>query len=250
MRKYMIGYTIWNRQDQIGWALDGIVEHCPTVSNVQFIFDACEDESEKMFDLMAPQLLRAIPFTKQTANDVGEAGTHDMLMRQFMETDCDVLIIMQHDQRFASPAFSKLDEVLDVYGDTIGLIGCRIGYEVNWSDRVGSRWGLGKTGVMLEEGRWAEKSYVNTGPVVYSRSLIEKVGFIDLEFKHWYIAEDYCARSHHEHKLKNVVVDIPIRHMNFGRLKATDVAYRPGIRGVDGNRMYDKWKQLGWRGKG
>ncbi len=246
--RYMIGYGVWNRQDQVAWALDGIAEHCPHVAHIGFVADSCDDESVVVFDSIKGQgFLKGIATSKfVSTRELGEIGIHDVLMHQFVEhTDCDALIVMHHDQRFAADPTLVLDKILTAYNAKLGIIGLRAGFEVNLSKVIGSRWGASTERDRLPPGAWAERTYMNTGPIVYPRSTVEKVGYLDGAFEHWFIWEDYAARCAHEHGLKNVVADVPIRHVSFGRTKGSTY-YHDDSHKRDRERMRKKWGRVGW----
>ncbi|KKK67932.1 hypothetical protein LCGC14_2949140, partial [marine sediment metagenome] len=142
--RYMIGYGVWNRQDQVCWALDGIMEHCPHAAHVGFVADSCKDDSLSAFDSIKTQMLLGGISTSRfvSARELGETGIHSVLMHQFVEhTDCDALIVLQHDQRFAADPTIVLDKLLAAYGAKLGIVGLRAGFEVNLSKVIGSRWG-------------------------------------------------------------------------------------------------------------
>ena len=247
-RRYMIGYGVWNKQDMVGWMIDGVAEWVPTAKHVRFAFDHCTDDSEMMFDMCAGKLLGSSKvITKDSGPHVkDEIGIHNALLRYFMEeTDYDVLVIPQDDQRFSGPVVPRLEPILHHLGDKVGVVGARLGYEFGLKDGISSQWGGGVDRANLPVGGWAECTYLNTGPVIYPRSTVEKVGYLDEQFEHWFIWEDYCARCKYDHGLTNVVVDIDMRHVHFGRRTGSSY-YTDKSSTRDRKRMHEKWGRLGW----
>lgn len=251
MRKYMVGYGIWNKQDMIGWLLDGISENVPEVAHVAFVFDHCWDKSRENFNRMYNQFLLGVPMSDlgNSERSLHEVGVHLTLMRHFMsKTNCDVLIMPQDDERISRPVLPLLEKVLNKYGDRIGIIGGRSGYDIASSTNISARW-VKATGNekknYLSPGGFTERPYVNTGPIVYPRSTIEKAHYLDAGYEHWFIWEDYAASCKYTHGLTNVVVDFPIRHLRFGGAPATTY-YNDGSLSRDRKRMVQKWGHKGW----
>jgi len=247
-RKYMIGYGVWNKQDMVAWMIDGVAEWVPTASQVRFAFDHCTDDSEMMFDMCAGCLLGSSKvITKDTGPHVkDEIGIHNALLRYFIEeTDCDVLVIPQDDQRFSGPVVPRLEPMLHQLGSKVGVVGARFGYEFGLKSGIASQWSASVDRANLPVGGWAECTYLNTGPIIYPRSTVEKVGYLDEQFEHWFIWEDYCARCKHEGGLTNVVVDIDMRHVHFGRRTGSSY-YTDKSSTRDHKRMHKKWGRLGW----
>ena len=244
---YMIGYGFWNRRDQVFWAMDGIAEYCGKASMVCATFDACKDNSEDIFDGTCGLTLEKTPTKKIPIRGKDEIGIHNTIMREFLQSGLDALIVMHDDQRFAGLTFPILDDILDEYGRTLGIVGGRAGYEVGVSKVIGSRWSAAHHRDQLLPGTWTERPYVNTGPIVYPRATVERIGYLDEQFEHWFIWEDYAARCA-VHKLKTVVADIPVRHTKFGTgpLRVTCSYYNDGSHRRDHERMKKKWPRLGW----
>jgi len=241
---YMIGYGFWNRQDQVFWAMDGVAEHCAKASLVCATFDACVDDSEKMFGFARKSTLKKTPTKTIPIRGKDEIGIHSTLMREFLNTKLDALVVMQDDQRINGPIFPMLDDVLDEYGRSLGIVGGRAGYEVGVSKLIGSRWSAAHHRDQLVPGTWAERTYVNSGPIIYPRATVERIGYLDENFEHWFIWEDYAARCA-VHKLKTVVADFPVRHVKFGPGPRCTY-YGDGSHKRDHDKMREKWPKLGW----
>jgi len=258
MRKYMIGYGIWNKQDMIGWLLDGVCANTPEVSHIRFVFDNCTDDSERNFDFMSQQIVynptpgeqdkrtRSIKTTKESSSTtIHEVGIHNALIKFFRdETDCDVLIVLQDDQRIRGPLVLRTERLLDHYGAKIGMMGGRDGYERGLEQMVGSEWSTSTLQERLRPGSWAERSYLNSGPLIYTRSVVKCIGMVDTQFEHWYAWDDYCERCK-QRGLTNVVLGTKIRHLKFGRAPTTTY-YTDGSQLRDTKRFHDKWGKIAW----
>jgi len=249
----MVGYGVWNKQDMIGWLLEGIGTYVPEATHVRFVFDSCVDNSEKNFDMMSSQILKNVARTSHMTISkercdavVHEYKLHNALLRYFVhETNCDVLIVPQDDQRICGPMILRMEGLLDSYGDRIGLIGGRDGYESGLSGIVGSAWSESTLNARLQPGMWKEATFLNSGPLIYTRKVAENVGFIDAEYQHWYGWDDYCMRCKYTHGLVNVVVGTEIRHLKFGKVPGTTY-YTDGSQVKDHVRFKSRWKNLAW----
>lgn len=246
MARFMVGFTVWNRVYQIGWCVDSIEEYQPDVGEVRILLDGCTDGSEKA----AARLEHAFAFPVSIdarAEQGGEAAAHNALIRYFMEeTDYDAIIVLQHDQALRAPVFPTLSYVLAHYGEKVGYVGGRIGFEVNLSRVVGAPWAVrvAKNRTRLEPHTSMQRTYMNTGPIVYPRSTVERMGYLDEEFEHcWFVWEDYGARCK-EARLQSVVIWTDIRHKGFGGGHCT--WYDDGSHKRNRARMHEKWGKLGW----
>jgi len=253
MRRYMVGYGIWNKQDMIGWLLEGVGTYTPEATHVRFVFDSCVDDSEKNFDMLSSQIIKNVARTshmvvskEKLATVTHEYGLHNAILRHFMqETDCDVLIIPQDDQRICGPMILRMEGLLDSYRDRIGLIGGRDGYERGLVGIVGSMWSESTLTARLQPGIWREATFLNSGPLIYTRKVVEKVGYVDTKYEHWYGWDDYCMRCRHVYGLMNVVVGTEIRHLKFGKVPGTTY-YTDGSLARDYARFKSKWGALAW----
>ena len=258
MRRYMVGYGVWNKQDMIGWLIDGVAHHAPEAMHLRFVFDNCTDDSEKNFDLMHRQILynptpglHEMPTHTMCASKesspalIHETGIHNALIRFFRdETDYDVLIILQDDQRLTGPIILRLERLLDKCGSGVGLVGGRDGYERGLGSMIGSEWSTSSLKRRLRPGTWEARPYLNSGPLIYTRVVVTKVGGIDPAYEHWYAWDDYCARCIRA-GLTSVLLGTSIRHLKFGRTPTTTY-YDDGSVVRDLARFRSKCGELAW----
>lgn len=258
MRKYMIGYGIWNKQDMVGWLLEGIGANAQEVAHVRFVFDSCVDDSERNFDGMHHQILlnptpgerenrtAHVTVTKESSVDViHEVGIHNALIRFFRdETDCDVLIVPQDDQRIVGPIILRVERLLNKCGGHVGLIGGRDGYLRGLGSMVGSEWSTSTLTERLRPGAWVERPYLNSGPLIYRRDVVAKVGNIDTAYEHWYAWDDYCVRCL-QAGFTNMLLGTKVRHLRFGRTLTTTY-YTDGSQQRDYARFKSKCGGLAW----
>ncbi len=244
MPRFMIAFTVWNRVHQIYWCVDAVEEHQPDIGEVRLFLDGCVDGSEDVCKRMRHTFTFTTTY-EASKEQVGEAAAHNALIRYFMEkTEYDALIVLQHDQALRSPITPTLGYVLAHHGDKVGYVGGRIGFEVGLSKVVGSEWATGPHRKRLLPHTSADRTYMNTGPIVYPRSVVERVGYLDEEYKHcWFVWEDYGARCK-KAGLQSVVIWTDIRHRGFGGTQCT--WYDDGSHKRNHARMTEKWGNLGW----
>lgn len=219
----MIGYSIWCKRDMLAWLLSGVVENFePANTEFAIHFDSCDDGSQESYNRMRDFWLVNRGFKDHVLSsdvETREVGGHNALLKLFMASQCDTLIVAQDDQRFESPYACHIEK-LSLEIPNLGVIGGRDGYEAGYGQFTGSRWsesaGIEKIGV----GEVRERSYLNSGPITYNRNLVEKVGFLDEEFCSFYIWDDYGARAK-KAGLRNFVVGSDITHAKFGHMKNT-----------------------------
>lgn len=223
------------------WLLDGLMRYLPPDRcEVLIYLDGCTDDCP-----VAMESLRYYFLANFRHNiivnpaEIGEIRCHVEILKEFMKSTCDVCVIFQDDQRLEWPILESLDKIYDQYGDAAGLIGGRDGYERGFSQMVGSAWSHSVLTRKLAVGEWAERTCLNSGPVVYSRKMIEKIGLPDGNFKAFYAWDDYGLRAKSQ-GFTNLVLGTDISHIKFGRVCATKM-YTNEISAHDSSLLHSKW---------
>jgi hypothetical protein len=248
--KYIVAYSVWNKVDMLAWLLSGVVENFnPADTEVVFHFDACSDDSVAAFEAVAgywltrPGFRYKVIVTDPSGPQAREVGGHNKILRYAMEeTDAEFIIIAQDDQRFNKPIVDHLVRLSDTYGDTLGVITGRDGYEWGYAQLAGSFWSE-SAGLLtrLQHGDWLERSCLNTGPLVYTRNVVTKTGYQDEQFCAFYAWDDYALRAK-KLGFVNGVLGMDITHAKFGRVTATwwyDGEWK-GTGGKDMDRLKQK----------
>ncbi len=226
--KFMVGYTVWNKVDMLTWLLEGIVDCFRAAeTEVAFHFDNPLDDGDLAFDSLVPYWLNIRGGWKPeqvhkvvSRTEVRELGGHNKLIDLFMASNCDMLIVAQDDQHWNQSPVLELERLAAHYGDRRGLIGGRDGYCANYGSFTGSSWSESTVQRRLKTGEWVELPYQNSGPNVYNRHLVEKVGKLDELFTAHYVWDDYGARAI-KAGFVNGILGMDITHAKFGRVKAT-----------------------------
>ncbi len=226
--KHLLGYSVWNKVDMIAWLLEGLANNfSPANTEIAFHFDTCVDGSIESFDCCVqywllnrgwkPEQIHKLVSTTETR----EVGGHNKLMELFMRTSCDFLIVAQDDQRWnTGTVLADLERLAGHYGERLGLVGGRDGYTANYGNFTGSQWSESAVQRRLGYGEWVELPYQNSGPNVYTRPLVEKVGMLDDQFRAYYVWDDYGARAI-KAGFVNGILGMNVTHAKFGRVRAT-----------------------------
>lgn len=226
--RHVIAYSVWNKVDMIAWLLDGIVRNfSPIDTEVVFHFDVCEDDSVAAFDAMTEFWLtkRRFKWTKLVADpakpQTREVGGHNAILRHCMaNSDAHFFIIAQDDQHFNQPITAILDVLHNTHGDRLGMITGRDGYDWGYGRFAGSFWSESALHERLPHGEWRQRPCMNTGPLVYNRNVVSKIGYQDEEFMAWYVWDDYALRAQ-KAGFTNGVLGMDITHAKFGRVHST-----------------------------
>ena len=244
--KFMVGVGVFCKQDMIGWLLDGITTGFPRGTKVVFFFEACTDASLPNFLALAPEKLDGYDWSwKESKEHILEHGVHCRLIDDFMLSDCDALIVPHDDNRFVDPGIcGDIERVFAHYGDTLGWVGGRDGHEQWYQQMISSPFSCSDVArEKLPVGQWVERSMLNTGPMVYSRALINKIGKPGDGFEGWYWWTDYSLRARAS-GLKNVLLSMDCLHTKFGQLKDNKELYSGDLVARDLKRLCDKWKPV------
>ena len=228
--KYIVAYSVWNKIDMLTWMLEGITENFnPADTEVVFHFDVCSDDSIIAFHALKDYWLARLGFkhkilvADQKGPQLREVGGHNKILHYMMEeTDAQSVIIAQDDQRFNQPIVAHLDKLDQHYGNRLGVITGRDGYYWQFQKTAGSFWSdtYPPVQIRLAHGEWQERPCMNTGPLVYNRNVVSKVGYQDELFWAYYSWDDYALRAKNA-GFVNGVLGMDITHAKFGRITST-----------------------------
>ena len=225
--KHMVGFTCWESSDRLCWLMEGVVANFPAGSHVAFFFDACTDDSIDLFQSLRQYWLdpRYTVHLMQSQTEIMNAKVEDQIMRRFMETDCDVLHILQDDQRLNSPQPQHVEALLaaESKAHKVGVIGGREGHVWMYQNFISSAWSTSDlcalpTSSRLPVGQWTPRPFINPAPVILPRQVIQEVGYYDPHMIVFYVTEEYCKRAT-DLGFTNYVLGTDITHVKFGRGK-------------------------------
>jgi len=230
--KYLLGYSIWNKVDMLSWLMEGAVNNfSPQDTELAFHFDSCSDGSTEAFDTMVDYwlILRGGWKHEQihkliSTTETREVGGHNRLIDLFLTLNADILIVAQDDQHFLKPVTPCLDALyaaLAPLGPPLGIVGGRDAYDRGYANFTGSKWSESAVQRRVEHGEFVALPHMNSGPVCYTRAVIEKVGKLDEGFRAYYVWDDYGERAR-KAGFVNGVMGMDLIHAKFGRMKATE----------------------------
>jgi hypothetical protein len=233
--KHMIGIGWWGKPLMVEKTLVDMARNLdPTRASIVVLFDdygphqPLSMQSYDAFNNLAPVILKDFDWRGYTStNEILECGCHNWLIDHFMKRkECDVLTCPQDDNRFLGNTYlDDLERVMAQYGDRIGYIGCRDGYNLRYSDFISSPWSNSDNArAKLPVGQFVERQMINPGPLVYTRSCVEKIGKLDPSYNAWYWWDDYALRAQHA-GLVNGLLSTDLAHEKWGEI-ARSVIYQ------------------------
>lgn len=218
---FTIGYPIHNKSHMMDEIINGLAENIKIPVEYIFIFDGCTDNSEEILDQMSGKLTGNI--TKIHTQNLFQLKTYNLLMKEFKT---DVLIMFQDDMVLKDPNFlANIQKINDKYGDKLGIIGCRDGFEKEYTKMVSSKFsGSYFAGcVVIESGEFRECSIINVGPIAVTRRLVDTVGYFDEIYDIGAYEEmEYSILCKYKHNLTNIILGVDLIHSKFEhKAKAT-----------------------------
>jgi len=240
-----VGITIWNKEGLIPRLISGLQANTSTSDEWIFVLDNCTDNSEEVLDKELKRVGRTATVIKNL-KDCYETLCNNMILR---EAKNDVIALFQDDIILNDPDFSrKVTGVIEYFGNTLGLMGGRSGFEListifpeqpvakvsNWEHKEE------QYERRLKSGDFAARTFLNRGPLVFTRDLINTVGYLDEAYypQQWDEA-DYCAKSRFEHKKWNVVFQCNvISPLEWGSTRRKDT---PLFKLTQGKHVKKNW---------
>ncbi len=242
----MIGYGVFQKPDMLRWYMEGIKENFPPDTVVRFYHEAAPVNGLEIFHtrVAADEILPGWDFAQDGGEQhILEHGVHRLLIQQFMAGECDVLIIPQDDNRFERPLIPDLEKLWAKYGTNLGWISGRDGYDFGYQNMVCSPFSdSNSTKQALPIGEYRERPMMNTGPVVYFRHVIEKVGLPDPDMA-WYWWDEFSLRCHHA-GLTNILLSMSCLHEKFGRCGSNPGLFNDQLVSDCLKKLNDRWRPV------
>lgn len=226
--KFAIGYPIWFKPDMLDWIITGIVEHInPLRAQLNFYFDGNDPESLASFEAHKHKLAGFNFVVQGATREIFENGCHRVFLDWFVNhTDAELLIVPQDDNRFmGSTILDDLENVMGQYGERLGYVGMRDGYNLRYASFVSSPWsGSDKTagGGRIPVGTFQERMLMNPGPLCYPRHVVQRVGTIDPHYDGWYWWDDYAFKCW-DAGFQNVLLSTDLLHEKHGKIKRSEI---------------------------
>ena len=222
--KFTIAYSIYNKSHMIDEIINGLSQHINEDVDYIFIFDGCTDNTYEVFESMK-HLLKGniqIYFT----DNIFQLRSNNLMMEKF---NTEFLIIFQDDMVLQDNNLLKnIRKIYEIYGEQLGIIGCRDGYERGYTEMVGSPHSESNREI-LPIGDFKERSMINIGPIVMRRSLIEKNGKFDEIYEiGGYEETEFALKCKYHFNLINIVLSIDIIHSKFEHKNKNKVNHTSG----------------------
>ena len=189
---------------------------------VIFLFDACTDGSLEIFNKIKHHLPCTVNILT-SEKDLFETKANNDILQTATK---DIVVLFQDDMICRDSLFrNKILNVIKIYGKELGLMGGRDGFDLastkfpedivervsSWTPYPSFKDTPYKTR-LLKDGEFKQRTFVNRGPLVFTRRLLETVGYFDeAYFPLWNDDTDYCARARFRYGLKNVVFQCKIQ---------------------------------------
>jgi len=218
---FTIGYPIHNKGYMLDNIINGLVHSIHQDVKYKFIFDGCTDNSIEVFERERSKLKN----TEYIETDnLFQLRTNNILIN---EIDTDFLIIFQDDMVLTDAYFlDNILKVYDKYGDTLGLLGCRDGFNEGYSNMAGSRFSeSNRKKITLRSGQFMERMMVNIGPIVFTKKLVETMGCFDEIYTNGTYEEMEYSLKCTLAGLKTVVMGVDLIHSKHTHKNKDNVAH-------------------------
>lgn len=216
---------------------------------VIFYFDGCTDDSQLTVANLMPEARLYVSF-----DDVYEVKANNKILE---EAKNPVIILFQddmvcHDKNIRE----KLQNIFDKRIPNLGLIGGRDGFELESTgfpekpvNKISS-WVHKPSGkeVLLEEGSFTPRTYLNRGPLVFTRKLLDECGYLDESYyPQWGDDMDYCARLRYKFGKCNVVFECDVEsQLSWGSTRSKSTPLHKLTKGKHIRKNWDLFC-LRWR---
>jgi len=217
--KILIAYGIWNKQDMMEWIVDGLTEHVPAEVDVLFMFDDCKDDSIVNFENAIAKREDRNWICQAFNYEVHEIYMHNFAIDYMLKHGYDCVIAFQDDMKLTGSIIDHTEKVLKDYANRIGIFGGRDGYDFNFKGMQSSEWSESvQPGQQRHpHGTFVQCKYCNPGPMFFPRTAIEKVGKLDVNFRHFFVWDDLCCRCL-DVGLINGLLSTRLEHKKFGKV--------------------------------
>ena len=209
---FTFGYTIFNKAHLIPKLVFGIKDVLNEDDEAVFLFDSCTDDSFKAFEKVK-KFLKCQITTVISKKELFETRANNYILQI---AKGKIIVLFQDDMVLQDPKIKKkILRIVEKHKDKLGLLGARSGCEWDGTSKYPSKqykkisnWEHldFQYGRRMREGEFFFKTILNRGPIVFTRSLLNKVGYFDEEFApQWLDEVDYCCRSQFKFGRKNGV---------------------------------------------
>lgn len=211
--KILLAYVIWNKVNMIHWLCTGIVKSFdPKQVDVYFLLDDPIDGTDEVCEKQVQGFLPGFNYKLDVFYKKGfKTEYHNVAIKYALDKGYDWVIFPQDDQKIQDPFLVK--NLLSLPSNC-GVVGGRDGFnDLTFTNAYGSLWSVPTAAgyQWLKPGEWKYVRYINDGPIIYNRRVMQEVGYQDLGFKVFALELDMCRRAE-GHGMKNIVLGTSIAH--------------------------------------
>lgn len=228
----------------LDWITDGIINSFnPEDVDLLFVLDNPTDGSAEKLSEICRTKLKGFQLDLHIFHDeTFKFPCQNWMMEYVFVNGYKSLIAPQDDQKINDKNLIKnIDKIFDQYGDLLGCIGLRDGFEFGYHGMVSSKWSESEyRQPRLENGEFKEVKLINDGPIIYPYTTIKTIGYNDIKtYKRFYIEDDYAQRCWSE-GLKNIVLGNELFHQKLNCSKNT-THYSNNDSELDIKAFKNKW---------
>ena len=239
-----VGYTIHNKAYLIPHIVNGLKKCFSPDNEFIFLLDNCTDRSEK--ELRERETGGYSFLIANTPEEYFEVRANNWILENALS---DVIVLFQDDMVCNDIHLKgKINDIFEMYGDRTGLLGGRDGFELNSTlfperpvDKVSSWVHKPGQGRLLEDNECCVRTFLNRGPLVFTKQLISEVGYLDESYyPQWGDDLDYCADVKFKHGKKNIVFQCDIEsRLDWGSTRRKDTSLFRMTRGKHIKRNWE-----------
>ena len=128
MLNFSFGYTIFNKAHLIPQIIEGIKDVLKENDEAIFLFDACSDNSIEVFD-EEKKWLKCSVVKVVEKNELFETRANNRILKIASR---GIVVLFQDDMILQDLKIKeKIFRIVKKYGDELGLVGARTGYETD-----------------------------------------------------------------------------------------------------------------------
>lgn len=222
--KFYCHYTIYLGSYHIPYLLKGIGFRLPKGSFVDIVMDNPNnpEECRITFENAKKLYIQGFNTSFEISNEKYRMPNTNRALRRFLESDYDIFITPQDDQKIQGCDF--IENIENLYKEkNIGIIGGRSGFDnMRYENMYSSSFVMTHHTKWLKSGEYRAVNLINDGALILSKETVKKIGLFDTNMTVFYIEVDYALRCT-KAGLQNYVLGMELIHERWGKKEPSDV---------------------------